>query len=161
MPNTENLLNGLEPGLALQFFATFARLEFAMKYSGCLKRTDNGRVAEASPSRLSARLPADFFENVRASGAADVIINEPPKNLYVLADGSLGFEPVAGPLTNTMDLLNAVWRVRNNLFHGNKMHPTNRARDTELMRSALVVIDAVLHAEHAIGGAFREPQQFF
>jgi hypothetical protein len=161
MPDFENLLNGLEPGLALQFFATFARLEFAMKYTGCLKRTENGRAAEASPSRLAARLPADFFASVRASGAADVIINDPPKNLFVMADGSLGFEPAAAPLTNALELLNAVWRVRNNLFHGNKMHPANRQRDADLIRSALIVIDAVLQADHAIGNAFREPQQFF
>jgi len=41
------------------------------------------------------------------------------------------------------------------------MQPANRKRDTDLMRSALFVIEAVLDADRAIGGAFREPQGFF
>jgi hypothetical protein len=82
MSDLRALLNGLEPSLALKFFATFARLEFAMKYAGCLTATDNAGVALASRSLLSQRLPSDFFEKVLASGVAEALFDEPPKNLF-------------------------------------------------------------------------------
>jgi hypothetical protein len=62
------------------------------------------------------------------------------------------------PVANTSDLIGATWRVRNNLFHGNKMFPANRERDRRLMIDALAVLDMILGARPEVWSAFYEPQ---
>jgi len=151
MLTTDELLNGLPPDQTLRFFATFARFEFAMKQCGYLHWTDHGETAQACRERLGASLPADFFASVRDGRLAPTLIARPPKNLY----------DQAPPLTTTRQLLNAVWQVRNNLFHGNKMYPADRARDAALMQNALAVIDAIMQWKHDLSSAFHDPQQFF
>jgi hypothetical protein len=161
MLTTHQLLNGLPADETLRFFATFARFEFAMKQCGVLRRTEHNRVAEACREKLSARLPADFFESIRDSQIALTLIERPPKNLFVQTDGPLQFGNELPPLTNTRQLLDAVWHVRNNLFHGNKIYPADRERDTALMDNALAVIDAIMQRDQDLSSAFHEPQQFF
>jgi hypothetical protein len=73
MLSPEQLLSGLPAELTLRFFATFARFEFALKHTGCLRRIEDGAVAEACRVRLRARLPQDFFETVKAPGQACAI----------------------------------------------------------------------------------------
>jgi len=76
-------------------------------------------------------------------------------------DAQPQFGNQAPPLTTTMQLLDAVWRVRNNLFHGNKMYPADRARDADLMDNALAVIDAIMQRMQNLSSAFHDPQQYF
>jgi hypothetical protein len=87
MLTIEQLLNGLPPDLVLRFFATFARLEFALKHTNCLQYEDNGDVALASRRGLEARLPADFFARVRDADGATTLITRPAKDLYVQSEG--------------------------------------------------------------------------
>jgi hypothetical protein len=74
MLTTQQLLYGLPADETLRFFATFARFEFAMKQCGFLRRTGHNRVAEASRDKLSAHLPADFFESIRVAQTASTLI---------------------------------------------------------------------------------------
>lgn len=161
MLTTDELLNGLPPDETLRFFATFARFEFAMKQCGYLRLTEHGTVAEACRERLGADLPADFFNSVRDARIATTLVEQPPKNLHVQDDAQPQFGTQAPPLTTTRQLLNAVWRVRNNLFHGNKMYPADRERDAALMNDALAVIDAIMQRKESLSSAFHDPQQFF
>lgn len=161
MLSTEQLLNGLPGDLTLRFFAAFSRFEFALKFSGCLTSDNIGAAAQASRDKLRTRLPADFFDTVAASGRIAVLIEHPPKNLTIQEYNQPAFGAALPPLHDTEGLLNAVWRVRNNLFHGNKMFPANRERDSHLMLDVLAVIDLVLAADIQIASAFNEPQQFF
>jgi hypothetical protein len=57
-------------------------------------------------------------------------------------------------------LLDAVWQVRNNLFHGNKMYPAGRDRDQALMLEALEVLNRIMIELPDIARAFDDPQQF-
>jgi hypothetical protein len=161
MLTTHQLLNGLPADETLRFFATFARFEFAMKQCGFLRRTEHNRVAEACREKLSARLPADFFESIRDAQTAAALIERPPKNLFVQTDARRQFGNELPPLSNTRQLLDAVWQVRNNLFHGNKMYPADRERDAALMGNALAVIDAIMQRDQNLSSAFHDPQQFF
>jgi hypothetical protein len=161
MLTTDELLNGLPPEATLRFFATFARFEFAMKQCGYLRRTEHGRVAQACRESLCADLPADFFESVRDAHIATTLVERPPKNLFVQDDAQPQFGNQAPPITTTMQLLDAVWRVRNNLFHGNKMYPADRARDADLMDNAVAVIDAIMQRMQNLSSAFHDPQQYF
>ncbi|MDP3692138.1 hypothetical protein [Bradyrhizobium sp.] len=161
MLTTDELLNGLPPEATLRFFATFARFEFAMKQCSYLRWTELGRIAQACRESLCADLPADFFESVREAYVAPVLIERPPKNLFVQDDAQPQFGNQSPPLTTTAQLLDAVWRVRNNLFHGNKMYPADRGRDAELMNNALAVIDAIMQRKQNLSSAFHDPQQYF
>jgi len=161
MLTTNELLNGLPPEETLRFFATFARFEFAMKQCGYLRWTEHGDTAQACRERLGEAMPGDFFESVRDAHLAPTLIARPPKNLYVQDDAQPQFGHQAPALTTTRQLLNAVWQVRNNLFHGNKMYPADRARDAALMHDALAVIDAIMQRKDDLSSAFHDPQQFF
>jgi hypothetical protein len=161
MLTTHQLLNGLPADETLRFFATFARFEFAMKQCRFLRRTEHNRVAEACREKLSAHLPADFFESIRDAGTASTLIGRPPKNLFVQTDAPHQFGNELPSLTNTRQLLDAAWQIRNNLFHGNKLYPADRERDMALMDNALAVIDAIMQRDQNLSSAFHDPQQFF
>ena len=139
---TEELLNGLTPELTLRFFATFARMEFALKQRRLLRVRAEGEVAQMGQPRLVARLGAGFFQAVEAAHVAETLIAIPPKHFIVNGDGGVEFGEQPAPIATTSDLIGATWRVRNNLFHGNKLFPANRKRDEDLMTDALAVLDS-------------------
>ena len=120
-----------------------------------------GEVAEASRRKLEERLPSKFIDAVIHAGIAKTLVTRPPKNLFVQSEGAPQFGAQDKPLSTTRELLDAVWRVRNNLFHGNKLYPADRARDEALMTDVLDVIDAIMKVEGSISSAFHDPQQFF
>lgn len=126
-----------------------------------LARAEQGKIAEACRFKLGDALPANFFDFVRDKQIAATLITRPPKNLFVQDEGQAQFGEQVATLASTAQLLNAVWQVRNNLFHGNKMYPADRERDAALMANALAVIDAILQQEPNVSSAFHEPQQFF
>ena len=161
MMSTEELLNGLPAEGTLRFFATFARFEFAMKQCGYLRYAGKGRIAEACRQKLRDALPTNFFDMVRDAQTATTLISRPPKNLFAQGEAIPEFGEQSPALTTTTQLLNAVWQVRNNLFHGNKMYPADRERDVALMGNSLAVIDAVMQPEKNVSSAFHDPQQFF
>lgn len=159
MLTTEELLNGLSPDLTLRFFATFARMEFALKQRRLLRVTAEGEVAQMGQPRLVARLGAGFFRSVVAAHVAETLIAIPPKHFIVNGDGGVEFGEQPVPITTTS--IDATWRVRNNLFHGNKLFPANRDRDEDLMTDALAVLNMILQALPDVSMAFQEPQQYF
>jgi hypothetical protein len=161
MLTTEELLYGLSPELTLRFFATFARMEFALKQLRLLRFTAEGDVAQMGQPRLVARLGAGFFQAVQAAGAAETLIAIPPKHFLVNGNGGVEFGPQPARIETTADLIGATWRVRNNLFHGNKLFPANRERDEDLMTDALAVLEMILQALPDVAMVFREPQQYF
>jgi hypothetical protein len=160
MLTTEELLNGLPPDLTLRFFATFARMEFALKQCRLLRFTAEGEVAQLDQRALVNQLGAGFFATVQAAQVADTLIAMPPKHFLVNGNGGVEFGAQPAPITNTSDLIGATWRVRNNLFHGNKLFPINRERDRRLTTDALAVLDMILQALPDVSSAFHEPQQF-
>ncbi|MCC8978908.1 hypothetical protein [Bradyrhizobium acaciae] len=161
MISTEELLYGLSPDLTLRFFATFARMEFALKQLRLLRSTAEGEVAQIGHPRLVARLGPGFFQAVEEAHVAEMLIANPPKHFLVNGDGGVAFGPQPAALVTTSDLIGATWRVRNNLFHGNKLSPADRKRDEALMTNALAVLDMILEALPDVSSSFHEPQQHF
>jgi Holliday junction resolvase-like predicted endonuclease len=111
--------------------------------------------------RLVARLGAGFFPAIQAAQVAETLIAMPPKHFLVNGDGGVEFDAQPAAIETTSDLIRATWRVRNNLFHGNKLFPANCERDERLMTNALAVIDMILQALPDLSSAFQEPQQIF
>jgi len=136
-------------------------MEFALKQCRLLRFTAVGEVAQIGQPRLVGRLGVGFLFAVQAAHVAETLIAIPPKHFIVNGGGGLQFDAQPAPISNTSDLIGATWRVRNNLFHGNKLFPANRERDRRLMMDALAVLDSILEALPDVSSAFHEPQQFF
>ena len=137
--------NGIESSLepvAIEFFATFSRFEFALKRSGYVLGAAGGR---ASPNwvQFARDLGNDFFTAMRDAEAARIFFEAPPKRLTVRPDGGVEFTEQA-ELANTQMLLEAVGLVRNNLFHGEKAWIGER--DKRLLRASLFLLDSAFMA---------------
>jgi hypothetical protein len=156
MLQLEQILDGLPEKTTVRFFATFARFEFALMR--CRYLRVNGRnLAEADWTRLPEDLGGDFFADALASGKVSTLINVPPKTLIV-QNGNAEFGPDPGPVKNAAELFKAARRVRNNLFHGNKMFASDRQRDAKLMSEVLWLIEFTMDRLPAVREAFDEPQ---
>ncbi|WP_176072126.1 hypothetical protein [Paraburkholderia phenazinium] len=128
--------------LVAEFFAVFARCEYAMKETG-YKRNDHGiaapawlRVANDASAWLDVPLGSDVAQ------AIALLTSDPPK-LLSFADGWQS-SPLRGDST-IAQAIDAATRVRHNLFHGGKHTPEAAAgRDERLVRAALTLLVALV-----------------
>ncbi len=151
-----------EPALVLEFLATFARFEYALKRSA----TYLNDTADASPNwdAFAKAIKADFATatavDPRVGEAARYLRDHPPKKQIRKDDGTLGWKD-GGIDGDSVSVLLAVRRVRNNLFHGGKFADgpiSEVARDTELLKHSLQILrhcsrldrDVQLHFEEAV-----------
>lgn len=154
---------GIEQNLApiaLEFFATFSRFEFALK-RGNYAAGDEGKKASPDWISFAGDLGDDFFKQMEAADDARIFFEAPPKRLTIKIGGGVEFTD-QDKLTNTQMLLAAVCLVRNNLFHGEKIWVGDR--DEALIRASLFVLDSAYGAANAredmrqVCGAFRYAQ---
>jgi hypothetical protein len=134
----------LEPQLASTFLAVFARCEFALKVGG-FARGDETRVdPDWDGFARAIGTQFDRSHDPRSKIAAAYLLEHPPKK-QVLVDGRVEWRdaPLDKNLTCTEQLLLAVRRVRNNLFHGGKFLPAHQQgsdRDRLLVQHSLTVL---------------------
>lgn len=147
----------LDSNLITEFFFVFSRFEYALKCAGYLKP---GRNAMPNWDAFGSDVEESYNpeESLELAEAVQYLLSEPPKRQIVLDDGSLDWEPL--PRENISDirwLLRLVSRVRNNLFHGGK-YPyrplPEPARDTRLLESSLLVLEACLGWDKRVGRYF-------
>jgi hypothetical protein len=143
---------------AVKFFWTFSRMEFALKETGCLPK-DGKACADwgAFAKRLDKLSESTFFDEVVTSGMADTLVLKPPKAQYS-RNGALSFESMSPP-RNTQQLLEAVSRVRNNLFHGGKSgeidsDSVDLHRNDSLIDEAQWVLEQALLRDYDVLDAF-------
>lgn len=142
------------PDGAERFFKTFSRFEFALKESGYLP--EHGK-AFADWHAFAGELGSAFFAEVQVSTKAGTILRNPPK-IQVAVNRSLEFKSAGRP-TNTQELLEAVCRVRNNLFHGGKSgepdaDSSDPRRNEKLIAEAQWVIELALQRSDTVRFAF-------
>ena len=155
MLNLPALLDGLPENITILFFAAFARFEYALMRCGFLTR-EMGR-AEADWGTLADTLGDTFFLKVRDAPEIQTLIHAQPRKLVVRA-GAVAFGPALPVVRNVYDLLASAKRVRNNLFHGNKMFAANRQRDQQLMREVIWLLERIMEDQPGLRYAFDEPQ---
>lgn len=126
---------------AVELFAAFARFDFALKRGGYLAGTE-GHRADANWNGFANDLGPDFLLTLKGSPQAAIFFTKPPKTLKVV-NGEASFV-VPEVIVNTQQLFEAVRRVRNNLFHGDKPHMDGR--DSDLIAASLFVLDAAFEA---------------
>jgi len=131
--------------IAIEFFATFSRFEFALK-RGNYAAGDEGKKASPDWIRFAGDLGDDFFKQMEAANAAQIFFEAPPKRLTIKVGGGVEFTD-QDKLLNTQMLLAAVGLVRNNLFHGEKIYVDNR--DEALIRASLFVLDSAYATANA------------
>lgn len=124
---------------AYDLFAVFQRFEYAMKKGGFRQ----AQKPDASWQRFADKLPAYFFDRMRASKEAAIYFNEPPDHL-VMAGNSVDWSRAPRPVTNVVELFDSIRTARNNLFHGDKKH--DYGRDDKLVLAALFILCSAYEA---------------
>ena len=134
------------PNLVCEFFGAFSRFEFALKESTFFRSGRNSRAApnwdlfgEKYGKLLATKSDPALLD------AVHYLLQKPPQ-VQVVENKSIQWKKLS--LRGTTDgarVIDAVQRVRNNLFHGGKHSPHSPpGRDERLVRSALVVLDACI-----------------
>lgn len=132
--------------LTLEFLATFARFEFALKKAGYVQGDDS----KVSPdwdsfARGVARLDAAVLAPIL--NTCKYLQEHPPKK-QVLQNGALHWVLRQGTSGSAIgDVLLNVRTVRNNVFHGGKFPDgviTDPLRDEQLIRECLAVLKGLL-----------------
>lgn len=135
--------------LVCQFLLVFSRFEAALKGATYARQDGERLIVEwrrfARETSAEARpLPMD---------ALDPLVTRPPEREQV-ADHVLDWVAEARPETVTPEwVLEMVYRVRNNLFHGGKW-PARVERDGELLRSCLAALAHFVDLEPRVTDAY-------
>lgn len=122
---------------AIRLFQLFARFEHALKK----ERFVLGKVDEpAMPDwdSFARKLGPLFYARAEKEEAAQILFTHPPKQQVVEVNKQTNWKTKPRP-KDAVQLLAAVRRVRNNLFHGEKLDP-NEGRDQALMVAALATL---------------------
>ena len=135
------------PKLAIEFFAVFSRLEYALKVVPSFRRAGDGE-AKADWAAFTRALNVSFDpnSNPRLMEAFSYLTIEPIKRLDV-QQGTLDWLPFdPGGDTPLDKVIFVIKQIRHNLFHGGKfaLDPkASRDRDTQLLKYALVVLQEI------------------
>jgi hypothetical protein len=134
----------------IEFFALFSRFEYALKQCGYMS---NEKIAKPDWHKLAKKKNiVALFEKMQNDDGIAILFSAPP-NKQIVRNGVLCFEPYA-PSVATVDLCDAVKRVRNNLFHGEKDLANWRKRDEELCRASTIVLKTILRADERLLSAY-------
>ncbi|MEZ6000350.1 hypothetical protein [Hyphomonas sp.] len=131
----EDIIGNKVPPDAFKLFSVFARYEYALKRSGFRARRDPFADWEA----FAKELPVEFFGRATAIPSARILIEAPPEKLKTNASGGVEWRSDVAPAYDSWTLIQAVKRVRNNLFHGDKHY--DRDRDLKLTLASLDVLN--------------------
>jgi hypothetical protein len=127
---------------ASEFFVYFARFEYALKtLGGKYLKGREGEGAEANWDNFATRLGSSFWERVKGNSEFQYFLDHPVKKQVVNKDGRLGWKCV--PVSCIHDLIHAIGRVRNNLFHGGK-YPPDVSRDRDLLKQGRMILELAL-----------------
>lgn len=130
------------PAGSVELFALMSRVEFALKENGWGRAGRDDAVEVHWDFYANEGLGRGFLLHVRRTKICPTLLARPP-SLQVLRGASLDWEGTAPP-KSVQDLMGAVRRVRNNLFHGGKGGTPDRDRDAALIVEAVAVLRAAL-----------------
>jgi len=140
--------------LAIEFMATFSRMEHALKSTGyALGNADN---VQANWDAFANQIDTQFIQlqDKELIKAQKLLLSHPPRK-QVFENQQVVFKDqiVDQQQRTTQQLLRFVRTVRNNLFHGGKYLPTGEndvGRNEELVRASLNVIRACIALDNNI-----------
>lgn len=131
---------GSVPHIAIEFFALFSRLEFALLASG-YSGGDVGANAWVTWDSVAKDIHKSFFAEASVDQEVAILFRQPARTLAKGSAGDCQF--VEGQVPRTpAELLLQVRTIRNNLFHGSKVNFTQR--DRRLVMAGIRVIRLLL-----------------
>lgn len=137
----------------IRLFKVMMRLEFALK-EGIYATAGRGDVVEIDWDRFANQgLGSDFFERVRGAQELEVMLSKPPQRQIKKENGGLDWQEVS-PVANVQEMVGAMRRVRNNLFHGGKSGDPDSDRNESLYIGALYLIDEILKSDDILATHF-------
>lgn len=146
------------PNGAFELFCAFSRFEYALKAHPSHRycRPGPGHSTTSAWERLASDLTEACFDDIAARGVAPTIREQPPKRQVALeaVDGYAPEWETPPEPTTTKSLIDAVKRVRNNLFHGGKHGTPDFARDPLLIAEALEVLGEILSRDEDLERLF-------
>jgi hypothetical protein len=138
------------PQLAVEFFAKFMRLEYALKAHDRYRQTRNGTVKPDWDGFAHKQHIAALFPELQNDPAARYLIELPPR-MRILRAGTLAWSDQPNACENMADVCAMLRRIRHNLFHGDK-GLVGSEQDERLLIAGLVVMDALIEADVDIQG---------
>lgn len=137
----------------IKLFKVLMRLEFALKDIG-YGRPGRRQVAEVNWEKyINEKLGAPFWAKFKDTQELQVLIETPPKKQVIDETGRLIWEQHA-KVTSIQDLISAMRRVRNNLFHGGKSGDPDADRNQRLFAAALFLVDQILREDDVLATSF-------
>ncbi len=140
---------------AIQFFAMFSRIEYAMKRCDAYrtliinKKKPHRSWLQADWSKLATSSNIqNLWPQLEQDLNAQEIIKSPPR-LLTLKGQSVEFGDQPPPCTDVGEMFIAMKDVRNNLFHGEKGN-ASQPREVELLGAGLYIMDKILEVEPEI-----------
>lgn len=135
--------------LAIEFMATFSRMEYALKSTGTYMLGDNKKV-QADWDKFANHIDSRFnqLNTPELIASQKYLWSKPPKK-QVIKNNKLDFDDLTIDKSQktTQQLLIFVRTVRNNLFHGGKFLDSGEAeqgRNKQLVASSLTIIKACI-----------------
>ncbi|CAN5905078.1 hypothetical protein BH23ACT11_BH23ACT11_04080 [soil metagenome] len=155
-----NLYSQLPPHdeRAGEFLLVFSRFEFALKQLGYVRQNGTRLIVEWR--RFACETTYDPTSSLAPydKETIDLFITHPPAR-QVLKNDKLDWKHEKPPAKDQVTLewlLEMLYRVRNNLFHGGKQ-PFEPPRDRKLLEAGLALIDLCLHLNNDLYKAYRKP----
>lgn len=153
-----------EPGpgdeIIYDFLLAFSRWEYALKMAGDGKYAGVGsgdHVVTVKWRDWARDHLADWEQKRPTSLSAFEIIQKPPQYQAKMMSGRLEPRDRAAPaqedLTSVLDL---VYAVRNNLFHGGKWAMRDPARDERLLEQCLSLVEMFIDLDDEVKNYFYE-----
>lgn len=135
---------------AVELFAFFSRFEFALKEAGFFRAHRSEGVKPDWPGFARLAGVWDVMEHLKGDATACKLFGAPPQRQVVCGDVVTWADaPAVG---DAQGLIDAIKRVRNNLFHGGKSGAD--PRDDELCSAATVALRALLEVDDRVRAAF-------
>lgn len=137
-------LTHIPQDLVMEFFATFARFEYALKRGSYLQSTSDARPDWNKFVKELDDIPDE--NKLLVLAVAPYLKSHPPKK-QVSDQGVLKWQKRCPAASDIESLVDSVKTVRNNLFHGGKYPegPIDEpARDEQLLRESVRVLQVLL-----------------
>ncbi|SNZ21323.1 hypothetical protein [Cohaesibacter gelatinilyticus] len=151
--------------LSRDFLISFSRFEYALKEKLYVHKGDAVKPLKVNYSKFGADIRDRFKEKMTGDPtlkkAVEYFCSEPPKEQIWDGEKPRWSEQETGVEATSDNMIQLIYRVRNNLFHGGKgwLHPEgNNERDKLLMEYALEILEAMLDCDEALKHEFSSYQ---
>ncbi len=146
---------------AFEFFAVYARYEYAAKACNLVHVSEHSMLLTIDPQAVANRVRGSFLakaENDEAlQGAISYYTVQPPMRQIWNGVGPAWDQPVYQGNDKLKKILLQLAQARNNQFHGGKgWKPDSAAigRDNDLLRHGLVILGAVVNSDDQLLSEF-------